>query len=107
MIDMLTMEPTDFDECSRYTGFRALFCAVVLIAVNDALGLSRVCGENKITLKRRALNWINSPDEKPGSLRWYCIWIDVDADALRESVNERCGLPRDLSAASRALERAA
>lgn len=110
---MTAMEPihADLDEFDNRQscrhGYRALFAGVLLVAINDALGLSRCAGDNKKTLKRRALNWINSPDVGPGSCRWYCDWLDIDASALRADINQRCGLPADIYAATVALERAA
>ena len=105
--DVIHAEIDDIGIPLCLAGYRDLFAQVVLLAVMDAFGQSRVCGENKSVLKRRALNWINSPATCAGSLHWYCGFIDVDADELRRRVNLRCGLPADISAATAALERAA
>lgn len=101
--DVIHADLEDMGIPLHMAGYRDLFAQVVLLAVMDALGQSRCCGEKKSVLKRRALNWINSPAVSAGSLHWYCSFIDVDAVELRRRVNLRCGLPADLREATDAV----
>lgn len=71
----------------RIDAHRALLADVVLLAVKDALGISRIEGISKDLAKRRALSWINNPSAEKFSFNWYCHWIDIDADAARKRVN--------------------
>jgi hypothetical protein len=70
--------------CPSLTGFRALFAAVVERAVRDCLKDGLVTDLEH----RQALNWINNPATGVGSLDWFCGWINIDADCVRERVNK-------------------
>lgn len=105
MGDTIFQDADDIGFPLEQRGFRALFAQVVFLAVQDALGESRACGESKPLLKRKALNWINSPYTSAGSFFWYCSHLDLDSDEMRARINSQCGLPRNLRAASSALNR--
>lgn len=95
MLEPIRAELDEFDFRTCHHGYRALFASVVLLAISDALEKSRCIAGEKSSYKRSALNWVNSPVMAPGSFRWYCAYLDLDADAVREAVNKKAGLPSD------------
>lgn len=105
--ETIYQDADDFGLPVEQRGFRALFAEVVLLAVRDALGESRACGENKNTLKRLALNWINSPATGPASFFWYCSHLDLESSAIRAFVNARAGISAGSDDVAGAVLRAA
>ncbi len=82
--EMIRIDGDGPQDCPTHTGFRALFAAVVDRAIRDCLRDGMVTDLEH----RQAWNWINNPSTAVGSLEWFCGWIDVDADCIRERVNK-------------------
>jgi hypothetical protein len=83
-MELIRVDDDEAGPCPSLTGFRALFAAVVERAVRDCIRDGLVTDLEH----RQALNWINNPATGVGSLEWFCGWINIDADCVRERVNK-------------------
>lgn len=78
---------SDFVLQTTHTGERALFADVVLMAIQDCLGISRADGSSNELLECRALAWINNPSMAAQSFEWYCSYLDIDPEIIRNLMN--------------------
>jgi len=74
----------------RGYGARRLLAAVLDRALKDAFGP----GENRgaactIAERERAIEWFNDDGRGPGTFRWVCALLELDAGAVRHSMNRR------------------
>lgn len=76
-------------ECSQEDApFRRLFLNVILRAVEEAKGVSLVCGrkEDPEELKREAQDWLSSDTLY---LRRVCEWAGVDFEKLHDTYRRK------------------
>jgi len=93
----MTLRPSQLPKrgaADRGFGARRLLAAMLERAVKDALGPTEEGGGACSPAERdRALAWFAADERGPGTFRWLCALLDLDAPSVRGAVQH--GRPHD------------